>query len=316
MRMMLKEIASFFLAAIIVALLVSLFAFRDISERKKTLQAESRFADTRHGRVAYASWGEGPAILVVHGAGGGFDQGRLLAQTFGEDGFRWIAVSRFGYLGSDLPEDSSTAAQAEAFSDLLESLSVSRVSILAMSGGVPPSLKFAEMYPEKTDRMALLSPAPFTPFDPDVEDRPVPTWIYAALLGNDVVYWALTKVARGWLANAFDARPELRRDLASPDEAFVQNLIDGFLPASERMAGLRNEAAAVDPDARYGLETISVPVLVAHAKDDRINPYEVGEKIARRIDRAELLSIKTGGHLLLGHHQELKSRIRAFLEPQ
>ena len=35
----------------------------------------SELADTRCGPIEYASLGEGPAVLLVHGAGGGFDQG-------------------------------------------------------------------------------------------------------------------------------------------------------------------------------------------------------------------------------------------------
>jgi 2-hydroxy-6-oxonona-2,4-dienedioate hydrolase len=123
------------------------------------LEAERSTADTRHGPIEYVSWGEGPPVLVVHGAGGGFDQGR--------------------------------------------------VSILAMSGGAPPSLQFAAMFPDRVDRMMLLSPAPFTPFSPEVEDRPIPTWAYSAIVGNDVIYWTLTKLARRQLEAAFDARAAL-----------------------------------------------------------------------------------------------------------
>jgi len=118
-----------------------------------------------------------------------------------------------------------------------------------MSGGVPPTLKFAEMFPERVDRMMLLSSAPFTPFTPDVEDRPIPTWAYSAVLGNDVVYWTLTKVARDQLAEAFDARADLREGLSDNEALFVSSLIDTFLPASRRLGGVNNEGAAVDPAA-------------------------------------------------------------------
>ena len=45
---------------------------------------------------------EGPPVLVIHGAGGGFDQALHTAQMFGS-GFQWVAPSRFGYLGTPLP---------------------------------------------------------------------------------------------------------------------------------------------------------------------------------------------------------------------
>jgi 2-hydroxy-6-oxonona-2,4-dienedioate hydrolase len=291
---------------LLAVLAVSVLALAETRKRISVLEAERSLAETRHGQIEYMSWGEGPPVLVVHGAGGGFDQGRLLAQAIGGDGFRWIAVSRFGYLGSAMPEAPSTAAQAEAFVDLLDAMGIERVSILAMSGGVPPSLKFAEMFPERVDRMMLLSSAPFTPFTPAVEDRPIPTWAYSALLGNDVVYWALTKVARDQLAEAFDARAGLRDGLSDEERLFVRDLIDTFLPASRRIDGVNNEGAAVDPATTYDLEGIRAEVLIVHARDDRLNPFEIGETIEARVPRSRFLALDRGGHLLLGHHAELR----------
>lgn len=299
--------------ALLTGAAVSARALVEARKRISTLEAERSLAETRHGLIEYTSWGEGPPVLVVHGAGGGFDQGRLLAQAIGGDGFRWISVSRFGYLGSALPETPSTAAQAEAFADLLDALGVERVSILAMSGGVPPSLKFAEMYPGRTDPMMLLSSAPFTPSAPAVENRPIPNWAYSALFGNDVVYWVLTKLARNQLREAFDARADLREGLSEEEKAFVRKLIDGFLPASRRLDGINNEGAAVDPEASYDLENIRAPILVAHARDDRLNPFDVGQSIAARVPKSRFLALDRGGHLLLGSHANLRREFRILM---
>jgi pimeloyl-ACP methyl ester carboxylesterase len=186
-----------------------------------------------------------------------------------------------------------------------------------MSGGVPPALKFAELFPSRTGRMVLLSSAPFTPFGPDVNDRPIPTWMYSALLGNDIVYWTLTRVARNTIEEAFDARAELRTDRTREEEAFVRDLVDTFLPASKRVKGVLNEAVAVDPSLTYRLDQIGSHVLVVHAADDRLNPFEIGETLAARISGSEFLGLETGGHLLLGHHAELREHISKHLaQPQ
>lgn len=294
------------------AAVVSFIALRETSSRLQQLESARSLASTRHGQIEFASWGEGPPILVVHGAGGGFDQGRLLAETFVSGSFRFIAVSRFGYLGSSLPEDPSTAAQAEAFADLIDALGTGRVSLLAMSGGVPPALKFAELFPGQTHRMVLLSSAPFTPFDADVEDRPIPTWLYSALLGNDVVYWLLSKTYRRELEVAFDAREDLRQSLPEAEEAFVNDLVDAFIPAAKRLPGVRNEGAAVEPDATYRLENIQAPLLIVHSRDDRLNPFAVGESLAARTPKNRFIVLDSGGHLLLGHHSRLRSEIARF----
>ncbi len=295
-------------------LAVTAYALVETRARISVLEAERSLADTRHGKIEYIRWGEGQPVLVVHGAGGGYDQGRLLARAVGGNRGRWISVSRFGYLGSAMPEAPSTAAQAEAFVDLLDILGIQRVSILAMSGGVPPSLKFAELFPNRVDRMMLLSSAPFTPFAPTVEDRPIPTWAYSALLGNDVVYWVLSKVARGQLEEAFDVRADIREHLSGEDQAFVRDLIDAFIPASRRLAGVNNEGAAVDPAVTYHLEHIRAEVLIVHARDDRLNPFEVGTAIAARIPDSRLLALDRGGHLLLGRHAELRREFERLMD--
>ncbi|MFN4025222.1 MAG: alpha/beta fold hydrolase [Hyphomonas sp.] len=282
-------------------------------ERRETLAGQSELARTPFGVVEYVIRGDGPPVLVIHGAGGGFDQGLLLADALGGEGNRMIAVSRFGYLRSPLPEDASTLAQADALADFLTQIGVERVDVLAMSGGTPPALQLAARHPERVRSMVLLSPAPFTPFGGEVEDRPVPTSFYTALAGSDVVYWSIQRLAPGLLRTAFDARPDL---LAEDEEGrvFTKRLVESFMPASARRAGLRNEGAAVDPDTVYDLEAIRSPVLVVHAADDRLNPVAIGDAVADRIAGAEFIRYETGGHLLLGHHRALREKIAHFFE--
>lgn len=300
-------------AAVALAVIaVTVAAGRDVRVLRERLQGEREVAQTTHGPVEYVAWGEGPAVLVIHGAGGGFDQGRLIAEELGGEGFRWIAPSRFGYLGSPLPEDASTAAQADAFAELLDQLGLERVTVMGFSGGVPPALQLAARHPDRVSALMLLSSAPFTPFGAPTEERPIPDWLYQALFGSDAVYWSLTKVARGTLEQAFDARPELVAAAPEAEQGFPARVVDAFLPASDRIAGVRNEGAAIDPQAVYALETIRAPTLVVHARDDRINPFGVGETIAARVPGAELVVFERGGHLLLGHHAALRSRISDF----
>lgn len=294
---------------------LGLLANREVRAKLESLEAQRQIAETRHGPLDYAVEGEGPPVLVVHGAGGGFDQGLLFAEAFGGKGYRWIAPSRFGYLASPLPEDASTAAQADAFADLLDHLGIERVAILAVSGGAPPALQFAERHPQRTLGLVLISPAPFTPHGAPEGERPVPAWLYQALFGSDTVYWTLSKLAPGQLRRTFDARPELLDGVSEQERERVDDLVDAFLPASRRLAGIGNEGAAIDPAAVYGLEDIAAPALIVHARDDRINPFAIGVDLSERIPDAQFLPIEEGGHLLLGHHDEIRDRTRAFLGP-
>jgi pimeloyl-ACP methyl ester carboxylesterase len=92
---------------------------RDVDRAYHRIRTGSQIAQTRCGPLEYAVAGEGPPVLVVHGAGGGFDQGLELGGSLARGGFRVIAVSRFGYLGTPLPADASAAAQADAHAYVL-----------------------------------------------------------------------------------------------------------------------------------------------------------------------------------------------------
>jgi pimeloyl-ACP methyl ester carboxylesterase len=285
---------------------------RDLQAVKAGLAAESQVVLTSHGPVEYATVGDGPPVLVIHGAGGGYDQGLRIARAFGGDGFRYISTSRFGYLRTPLPPDASTAAQADALAELLDALGVEQVAILAHSGGVPPALQFAERYPARTLALALLAGAPYTPLGAQ-EKLPVPIWVYQALFSSDFPFWLLHNVSPGSLDGIFDVTPQLRAQLAPEEAVMVASTVDGFLPVTERFSGVQNEGAAIAPEARYRIEEISAPTLVIHARDDGINPFSIGEYTAAHVPGATLMAIETGGHLLLGHQAEVRATVNSFL---
>jgi pimeloyl-ACP methyl ester carboxylesterase len=285
----------------------------DMRATRDRLAAGSQLAATRHGLIEYTTWGEGPAVLVVHGAGGGYDQGISIARAYGGAGFHWISPSRFGYLRTPLPSDASTAAQAEAFADLLDTLGIEQVAILAMSGGVPPSLQFAQRYPERTSALVLVSSAPYTPLTASEQKLPAPIWVYQALFSSDFPYWLLQKVARSSLEPIFDITPALRAASTPEEQAFIASQVDAFQPVTGRIDGVRNEGAAIDPGAQYLVEEITTPTLIIHAKDDHINPFSFGEYTAQHLPAAQFLPLASGGHLLLGRHTEVQARANFFL---
>ncbi|HSD21220.1 MAG TPA: hypothetical protein VLC54_14340, partial [Anaeromyxobacter sp.] len=89
---------------------------------------------TRRGPVECAVSGEGPAVLALHGAMGGYDQGLLLARTVGAPGFRYVAISRPGYLGTSLALGKTPEEQANLYRDVLDALGIREVAVMAVSG--------------------------------------------------------------------------------------------------------------------------------------------------------------------------------------
>jgi len=87
---------------------------RHIRANRERVRGASHMAETASGPIEYAENGGGAPALIVHGAGGGFDQGMELGRALARRGFKVIPMSRFGYLRTPLTADPSAAAQADA----------------------------------------------------------------------------------------------------------------------------------------------------------------------------------------------------------
>lgn len=100
------------LAVVAVGIAVYLVFRVDMRAARARLLAGSRVLSTACGPIEVAEEGDGPPVLVVHGTGGGYDQGlNFLHRTLGE-GFHRIAISCYGYLRTPPAPDISPAAQS------------------------------------------------------------------------------------------------------------------------------------------------------------------------------------------------------------
>lgn len=115
-----------------------------------------------YGEMTYADSKNGTPVLIAHGMSGGFDQGYETLRGK-EDVYRILAPSRFGYLGSTIPDDTSPKAQAAAYVQFLDRLGIEKTYILGTSAGGTIAIRFALDYPERTLGLILYSSAmPFT----------------------------------------------------------------------------------------------------------------------------------------------------------
>lgn len=298
------------------ALLIYFVYREDLNEARERLTGASRIAETPCGPIEYAIAGTGAPVLVVHGAGGGFDQGLLLAQDLIERGYRVIAVSRFGYLRTPLPEDASAAAQADAHACLLDALALDRVAVLGASAGAPSSLQFAIRHPDRVSALVLLVPAAWLP-ESGSAGTAVPEGlrlIFDTALKWDFPLWAVTRIARRPLIRAMLGTPPELLDHASDEERdSVYLMLDSVLPVTARRAGLLNDGVVTTTLGRYELERISAPTLIISAEDCLYGTYERGRYTAGEIPGARFVGFEDGGHLLVGRQERVAEEINALL---
>jgi pimeloyl-ACP methyl ester carboxylesterase len=160
-----RTIFSIGVFAVAAALLAAVYSsYRgDIVKARERIASGSQIAETRCGPIEYIARGDGPAVLFVHGAGGGFDQGLDFIEPLVKSGLRVVLMSRFGYLRTPLPADASAAAQADAHACLLDALQIERAAVFGVSAGAPSSMQFALRHPQRTRALVLLVPAAYVP---------------------------------------------------------------------------------------------------------------------------------------------------------
>lgn len=300
------------------AVTVTYFYRADIQQARDRVSRGSQMAHTSCGPIEYAVVGHGPPVLIVHGAGGGFDQGLLFGAPLVEQGFRIIAMSRFGYLRTPLPEDASPAAQADAHACLLSSLGIDRVAVIGGSAGAPSSMQFALRHPTRVTALVLLVPALYVPRAdnaPSVHTPPGMQFMVDTVLQSDFLFWLMSKFARDTLIRIVLATPPTVMEQAPAEEqARVQHVIDRLLPISQRRNGLLNEAKVIPFLPRYALENITVPTLAVSSVDDLFGTYDAARYTADHIRGAQFVGYPNGGHLWVGHQHELTKEITQFLK--
>lgn len=120
------------------------------SDFAELLAVKPLIATTARGPVQYADIGEGPVLLSMHGSFGGWDYGLGMAAFFAVNGYRVVAPSRRGFLGSPLDTGISFEDQADTMSALLDELAIDRAAVMGFSIGGPPAYLLAARHPERT----------------------------------------------------------------------------------------------------------------------------------------------------------------------
>jgi pimeloyl-ACP methyl ester carboxylesterase len=291
----------------------------DLEAAHKRIDSGSQVADTRCGPIEYAISGQGPPLLVVHGAGGGFDQGLIIGAPLIKAGYQVIAVSRFGYLGTPLPADASPAAQADAYSCLLNVLDIPRADVLGVSAGAPSALQFALRHPDQSKALVLLVPMVFAPHP----EKPVPakhplggSFVMNTVLRSDFLVWLAPHLSQATVEKAMGT-PSTAVEHASPEEqARVKQMIDQILPVGPRRPGLLNDMKVIGSLQRYDLEQVAVPTLVIGTFDDLYGTYDAALYTAVHIPKARFIGYSTGGHMMVGRQDETRDAIVTFFKGQ
>jgi pimeloyl-ACP methyl ester carboxylesterase len=246
---------------------------------------------------------------------GGYDQGLAIAGLIGLTDFRFIAVSRPGYLRTPLRTGPAFDQQADAFAALLDSLGISRAAIIGISAGGPPALAFARRHRDRCIGLVLMSAVTRRLVRNEVKIPRAMRLSTSALA--DFGYWLLRPVAV-WnprLAAAgmhLQAEAQVLQDL-SIKSPFLK-VTESFVPLSIRRVGMLNDEIQIRSLPESVTPVDGPKALIIHGTMDRLVPYDSAVAAARAMPSAELMPIEGCGHLTaIFNAPRIRSAIAPFL---
>jgi pimeloyl-ACP methyl ester carboxylesterase len=234
-------------------------------------------------QIGYRRSGDGPALVLLHGAWSDSREWRLQLESLSDE-FTVVAWDAPGCdRSSDPPETFSLADYADVVAGLVRAIGLDRPHLLGLSFGGSLAIEVAHRHPTAIRSLVLVS-------------------AYAGWAGSlspEVIEARVAKV----LAEA-----------DQPPETWVRSYLPGFFAGpvapglEEEMLGIMLDVrpAGIKPmvhalaaaDLRDALGDIAVPTLLLYGELDSRAPLAVAHEIERAVPGAQLAVIPGVGHVV------------------
>ena len=242
-----------------------------------------------------------PSLLLLHGIGDSSASWLPVLPGLAEH-FRVVAPDLLGHGHSDKPRaDYSAAAFANGMRDLLDVLDIDRVTVVGHSLGGGVAAQFAYQYPERVERLVLVSPGGI--------DREVSALLRLAAAPLSELFMPLVHTLPGRLLTkvGLNILRFVDHDIGK-DADEIQRVIEGLPVDGAFDAFTRTLRAVVDwrgqvvtmRDRVYLAQTI--PMAIMWGTNDSVIPVEHAHKLHAEAPHARLSMYIDAGHF--PHHAE------------
>jgi class 3 adenylate cyclase/pimeloyl-ACP methyl ester carboxylesterase len=264
------------------------------------MEQQIRFCTTSDGvRIAYATVGQGPPLVVAHGwvSHLQWEWSYPDARAFWEGLAQGRVLVRYDKRGTGLSDwdaqDLSVEGQGRDLQAVVDTLGLERFALMGISEGGPTAIIYTARHPERVSHLILYGCWHRWPLGPKVVEP---------LL-------ALVRAQWGLGAAAFSAV-----FVPSGDPAKAAAFTEFQRVAARGETAARWLETFVDVDTTSLLKDIQVPTLVVHRRRDRAVPFRAGREMAALIPGARLEQLEGDIHIpFWGDSKAILDAINGFL---
>lgn len=277
------------------------------ADLRACLDFRPKIIDTARGQVECALRGDGPAVVIAHGGPGGCDQALILGELFRKSGYRIIAPSRPGYLGTPVDLGRTAEDQGDFLAALMDALDIPEALVLGVSGGGPAAYQLAQRRPEKARALVVIDGISrnYTKVD---DINKFEEWMYLSRPGQWLIGFFFKHFPAAMVKNFLqmestlnehemgDRIKEILEDEAkfAMFDAMFQTMSARF---DQRRAGAENDIAMGSAIDELPLDRVACPTLIIHGDADNDVPPGDAEYAHQAIAGSTLLWINQASHI-------------------
>ncbi len=247
-------------------------------------------------KISYSDSGTGNAIVLLHG----FLENKKMWKdyvAFFSEKYRVITIDLLGHGESDpLGYVHEMEDNANVINEILEHLKIEKAIILGHSMGGYVGLAFAELYPQKIQKLVLLNS---TSKEDSAEKKLNRTRAIKAVKQNYINFVSLA------IANLFSEnnRTRLAEEIEKAKTEALKTPLQGIIASLEGMK--------IRKDREWLLEQNRFPVLLILGKKDPVLSYEESLSQAENTS-VQLVSFEDGHMSQIENKEELKPVLLEF----
>ena len=246
---------------------------------------DALYADLGGARLRFVEQGEGPPVVLLHGFASALETWRGVMGELAKK-HHVLALDMKGFGWSSRPRgDYSPQAEAQIVFALMEQRNIHSAEVVAHSWGSSVALAMALAAPERVTRIVLYD-----------------AWVYEEQLPSTFLWARATGVGEVLFDLFYAERPDekIARAFYDPRKYVSERFVEEVEKALDRPGTVAAALAAVRgqrfAEMQKQYASVRQPVLLLWGREDEVTLLAYGERLARDLPHAHLVTYPHCGH--------------------